>query len=304
MPEMPEVQTVVDDLVHAGIVGSTIQSVEVFWNKTLVDSDEESFNTLVHNQKICALSRRGKYILFELYSGLFISVHLRMTGRLLLSRGTPELNPYIRLRVHLNLDSGSGGCGNLASSTAESRLKENATLDYYDTRKFGRWQIAQDLATLVGHIGPEPLENPSLATTLHEMLQEHKRALKPLLLDQSFLAGLGNIYVDEALWESCLHPQMPANSVTKSEANLLYKSICKVLKRGIDSQGTTLGSGKTNYYRLDGTKGHHQTKLMVFRCTGKPCPRCGNIITRLVVAQRSTHICSSCQKFNQENPDQ
>lgn len=275
MPEMPEVQTVVNDLIRAGIVGSTIESVELFWQKTLVDSDEKSFNKLIHNQKICELSRRGKYILFKLQSGLFISVHLRMTGRMLLTQGTPELNPYIRLRVH---------------------LKENATLDYYDTRKFGRWQIAHDLVTLVGHLGPEPLENPALATTLYEMLQAHKRPLKALLLDQSFLAGLGNIYVDEALWESYLHPQTPANAVSQKEAALLYQSICKVLKRGIDSQGTTLGSGKANYYRLDGTKGHHQTKLMVFRCTGKPCPRCGTTITKLVVAQRSTHICTSCQK--------
>ncbi len=251
MPEMPEVQTVVNDLLQAKIVGSTIERVEVFWKKTLVGCDEKSFNKLVHNQKICGLSRRGKYILFELQSGLFISVHLRMTGRLLLSQAAPELSPYIRLRVH---------------------LKENATLDFYDTRKFGRWELANDVATLVGHIGPEPLENPELATTLYEMMQAHKRPLKSLLLDQSFLAGLGNIYVDEALWDACVHPQTPANAVSKKEANLLYKSICKVLKRGIESQGTTLGTGKTNYYRLDGTRGEHQTKLLVFRQTGKPCP--------------------------------
>ncbi len=276
MPEMPEVQTVVTDLIHAGIVGCTFDKAELLWNKTLADMDEMSFNNLIHNQKIIALGRRGKHIIFTLSSGLFISVHLRMTGRLLLSKGTPDLSPYIRLRVH---------------------LKENATLDYYDTRKFGRWHVTDDLANVVGHIGPEPLETESLVTDLYGMLKRHKRALKPLLLDQSFLAGLGNIYVDEALWEACLHPLLPANLVTTKESTLLYKSICKVLKRGIDSQGTTLGTGKTNYYRLDGTRGNHQTKLMVFRRTGEECHRCGDTITRIVVAQRSTHICSTCQKL-------
>ncbi|MCE5293873.1 MAG: DNA-formamidopyrimidine glycosylase [Chlamydiales bacterium] len=276
MPEMPEVQTVVNDLIQAGIIGTTFDRAEVLWNKTLANMDEASFNSLLHNQKIMDLSRRGKYIIFTLSSGYFISVHLRMTGRLLLSKGTPELSPYIRLRIH---------------------LKEHATLDYYDTRKFGRWHLVNDLNHVVGHIGLEPLDNKQLHDELYTMLQSHKRPLKPLLLDQSFLAGLGNIYVDEALWDAKLHPLLPANMVTKKDATILYNSICKVLKRGIDSQGTTLGSGKTNYYRLDGTKGSHQTKLMVFRRTGHECPRCGNIITRIVVAQRSTHICSTCQKL-------
>lgn len=276
MPEMPEVQTIVNDLVQAGIVGCTIDRAEVFWAKTLADMDEACFNKLIHGQKICSLARRGKHIIFTLSSGLYISVHLRMTGRLLLSKSTPKLSPYIRLRLH---------------------LMDNATLDYYDTRKFGRWNVTKDLATVVGHIGPEPLESQFSGPILFEMLGRHQRALKPLLLDQSFLAGLGNIYVDEALWDSCLHPLQPANTLRSIEAERLYESICKVLKRGLDSQGTTLGTGKTNYYRLDGTKGNHQTKLMVFRHTGEPCPRCGNTIIRLVVAQRSTHICPHCQKL-------
>ena len=118
-----------------------------------------------------------------------------------------------------------------------------------------------------------------------------------MLLDQSFLAGLGNIYVDEALWESQLHPLQSAKSVSQAEAKRLHSSIQHVLKRGIASQGTTLGKGKSNYYRLDGSKGNHQTLMNAFRQTGKPCPRCGHLIERIIVSQRSTHICPYCQKY-------
>jgi formamidopyrimidine-DNA glycosylase len=272
MPEMPEVQTIINDLKKAGIIGCTITETQVFWAKTVADMDPESFAKELQNQTILDLQRRAKYMIFSLSSGKYLCVHLRMTGRLLLNDGHDE-SPYIRLRL---------------------KLEGHKSLDYYDTRKFGRWYLVDDLDSVVGHIGPEPLEDFS-GSQLYSMLNSHSRALKPLLLDQSFLAGLGNIYVDEALWESHLHPLSLSNTVTKKQADLLYQSICKVLKRGIDSQGTTLGTGKTNYYRLDGTRGNHQTQLMVFRRTSLPCFRCGDIICRIVVAQRSTHICPTCQ---------
>ncbi len=118
-----------------------------------------------------------------------------------------------------------------------------------------------------------------------------------MLLDQSFIAGLGNIYVDEALWEAKIHPQMMSNQLTQKEIGHLYDGIRHVLERGIKTRGTTLGSGKVNYYRLDGSGGDHQHSLNVFRKTGKPCPRCGTMIARMVVAQRSTHYCPRCQKI-------
>ncbi len=276
MPEMPEVQTIINDLKSAKIVGCQIIGTQVFWPKIVFGQDVEAFAKGIQDQQIVDLHRRGKYIIFTLSSGSFLLVHLRMTGRLLFVQGKSQDSPYMRLRL---------------------KLSDNKSLDYYDTRKFGRWYLVENVDSILGHMGPEPLEKEFTAPLLFMMLQRHTRALKPLLLDQSFIAGLGNIYVDEALWEAKLHPLTRANMVSKDEAKLLYEGICKVLKRGIDSQGTTLGSGKTNYYRLDGSKGSHQTKLLVFRRSGLPCFRCGTLIARQKVAERSTHFCPVCQKI-------
>jgi formamidopyrimidine-DNA glycosylase len=200
-----------------------------------------------------------------------------MTGKLLLvDQETPE-SPYVRVR--LDLDNGKA-------------------LYYHDTRKFGRWHLVQNLDNVIGKIGPEPLAEQFSFELFWTILHNRTRALKPLLLDQTFIAGLGNIYVDEALWEAKLHPLQPAHLVTPEQAKVLHKAIIFVLKRGIESQGTTLGTGRTNYYRLDGTRGKHQTLLKVFRRTGQPCPRCSHIIERIVVAQRSTHICPNCQTID------
>ena len=274
MPELPEVQTIVDELNQSGIVGCAIEDVEVFWPRTVANENLEVFRKSLQGQRIVELKRRAKYLIFTLSSGDSLCVHLRMTGRLLLVKDISVDNPHIRLRLILD---------------------QKRTLDYYDTRKFGRWTLVSDLTTLFGKIGPEPLSAEFTAQRFWEMLNRHARALKTLLLDQSFLAGLGNIYVDEALWESQLHPLQRSNTLTHAQAKHLHQSIVLVLKRGIESQGTTLGTGKSNYYRLDGSRGKHQTLLQVFRRTGQPCPRCGEAIERLIVAQRSTHICPKCQ---------
>lgn len=276
MPELPEVETIANDLKLAGIIGSTIKKVEVYWLKTISQPDPGNFCRMLSNQTILKLERRGKYLIFSLSSGDYLCVHLRMTGRLLLVKGNPADNPHIRLRL---------------------KLDDDRMLDFYDTRKFGRWSLVRDLSLITGKIGPEPLSPGFTPQLFWKMLQKHSRALKPLLLDQSFLAGLGNIYVDESLWDSQLHPLRRSNEVTQEEAKRLHQSIRKVLKRGIESQGTTLGQGKSNYYRLDGTKGQNQTLLRVFRQTGMPCPRCAHIIERIVVGQRSTHLCPVCQQI-------
>jgi formamidopyrimidine-DNA glycosylase len=275
MPELPEVQTILDDLIHAGLVGRIIQKAYVYWPKTVAQPDAATFCHLLSHQRFVNLARRGKYLVFALSNGWSLCIHLRMTGRLLLVSSTTPETTYIRLR--LDLDG-------------------QQSLDYHDTRKFGRWSLVQDPQTILGKIGPEPLEDDFVFETFWSNLKTRARALKPLLLDQTFLAGLGNIYVDEALWEAQLHPLQPANSLTLSQAQQLYTGIIHVLKRGIKSQGTTLGKGRTNYYRLNGSRGQHQNLLNVFRRTGLACPRCGHIIERLVVAQRSTHLCPYCQR--------
>ncbi len=274
MPELPEVHTILEDLKQAGLVGHEIQDVKAYWLRTIGFPSPAEFCHLLQHKRIIKLDRRGKYLIFTLSEGLFLCVHLRMTGRLLLvEQNTPE-TPYVRLR--LDLDHGK-------------------SLYFHDTRKFGRWYLVSDLQQIVGKIGPEPLSTEFTFELFWSHLKQRHRALKPLLLDQTFLAGLGNIYVDEALWEAHLHPLQPADTLTSQQARQLHAGIIHVLERGIESRGTTLGKGRTNYYRLDGTRGNHQRLLNVFRRTGLPCPRCGHSIERLVVAQRSTHLCPHCQ---------
>lgn len=274
MPELPEVQTILEDLKQAHLVGSHIQKVKVYWPRTIGPMTPRAFCNLLTHKRILNLERRGKYLIFTLSEGYFLCIHLRMTGRFLLVHPDMPESPYIRLR--LDLDQGK-------------------SLYYHDTRKFGRWYLVQDPQTIVGKLGPEPLSTDFSFDSFWNHLKHRKRTLKPLLLDQTFLAGLGNIYVDEALWDAQLHPLQPAHLLTLQQAQALHLSIIHVLQRGIKSQGTTLGKGRTNYYRLDGAQGEHQTLLQVFRRTGQPCPRCGQLIIRLIVAQRSTHLCPHCQ---------
>jgi formamidopyrimidine-DNA glycosylase len=127
------------------------------------------------------------------------------------------------------------------------------------------------------------------------MLTRRNRRIKPLLLDQGFVAGIGNIYADEALWEARIHPMRPAGSITAAEARALHRAIQLVLKRGLRNLGTSLGTGKANFYSVGRRRGRNVDELKVFRRTGLPCPRCGGRIARIIVAQRSTHLCPRCQ---------
>lgn len=276
MPELPEVQTILYDLEQKGLIGQTILSVEVYWPKTVAYPSLSTFIQELYRRTILALDRRGKYLIFHLSGEKSLVVHLRMTGRLLLTKSDLPVSPYVRLLL---------------------RFENGWQLHYHDTRKFGRWSLVNDPEEILHRIGLEPLSPQFNLPIFKKALQQKKRALKPLLLDQTFVAGLGNIYVDEALWEAYLHPLQPANQLSAKQIEALYYAIVLVLKRGIESQGTTLGKGKTNFYRLEGQQGEHQTQLQVFRRTGKPCPRCGHLIQRLIVAQRGTHICPHCQRL-------
>jgi formamidopyrimidine-DNA glycosylase len=150
---------------------------------------------------------------------------------------------------------------------------------------------------ILGALGPEPLAAGFTCKILAQRLSLRKRLLKPLLLDQAFMAGLGNIYVDEALWESKIHPCRIAASLTEPEVRALHRAIPRVLKRGLKNLGTSLGTGKANFYSVAKHQGRNRDKLNVFRRTNRPCPRCQTIIQRIIVGQRSTHICPTCQKI-------
>lgn len=265
MPELPEVETIVRDLNQAGLVGTIFTGVAILWDKTL---DSSAAQELLH-KKVVHIARRGKWIVFTLEPTLYLFVHLRMTGRFGYRPG-----PSDRVIFHFS---------------------DQKRLYYHDTRKFGRMIVTRDPALVIGHIGPEPLSPEFTPQSFYQQLQLKKRALKPLLLDQSFLAGLGNIYVDEALFYARLHPQTLSQALNREQAHRLHEGICYVLQRGIRSEGTSLGRGKTNYARLSGARGSHQHLLQVFRRTGEPCPSCQTPIQRIVLAQRSTHLCPQCQ---------
>ena len=276
MPELPEVQTVVNDLNLAGLPGRIITDAHVFWPRTIDTLSPEKFCQTIRGQQIAAIWRRAKYIVIDFADSLHLLIHLRMSGRMHLA--APEAERGKHEHVVLDLDHGR-------------------QLRYHDTRKFGRMFLVQDLESVIGKLGPEPLGNDFTMAWFLDHLHQKKRQLKPLLLDQTFLAGLGNIYVDEALWEAKLHPRRLSYSLTKAEIQILRKAICNVLRKGIANQGTTLGTGKGNFYSVGRRTGNNSGELNVFRRTGSECLRCDAPIERIIVGQRSTHICPACQKL-------
>jgi formamidopyrimidine-DNA glycosylase len=274
MPELPEVETLIRDLRKRKLIGKKVVGAKVFWDRIISQPHLEDFLERVQGQEILDLSRRGKYLIFTLSCGDSLIIHLRMTGKL---NFAPSSSPAAaHEHVILSLDDGND-------------------LRYHDTRKFGRWSLVRDPLEVVGHLGPEPLADDFSKKSFENLIQGRNRQMKALLLDQTFLAGLGNIYVDEALWESQIHPETPANTLSQKEIHLLYHAIRNVLKHGIENMGTTLGSSTTNYYSVNGRRGRNADRLNVFRRHDTPCPRCKTTIIRFTVAQRGTHICPHCQ---------
>ncbi|MDD2597870.1 MAG: bifunctional DNA-formamidopyrimidine glycosylase/DNA-(apurinic or apyrimidinic site) lyase [Kiritimatiellae bacterium] len=274
MPELPEVETVVRDLNQSGICGCRIKAVTIKWPRTIDGSTPEAFTEAVRGKTIKLVQRRGKYIIIHLCNENRIYIHLRMTGKLQMH--PKEFQAGKHDHVVFTLNSGR-------------------QLVFNDTRKFGRITMSAEVPPNVAALGPEPLEREFTKAWLQAALSGKSRAIKPLLLDQSFIAGLGNIYVDEALWQARIHPERNSRTITHAEADGLHRAIRTVLKRGIKNSGTTLGNGESNFYSVAGHRGRNADQLKVFRRDGEPCPACGTTIQRLVVGQRGTHICPQCQ---------
>jgi formamidopyrimidine-DNA glycosylase len=277
MPELPEVETVVNDLRDAGLVGRRVVKARVYWARTIATSSARQFCRDIEGQRFAELSRRAKYVIASLSNGQGLLVHLRMTGNLRFrDAGTPR-DPHEH--VVLMLDDGR-------------------ELRFRDTRKFGRWYLLDDVGQKLDLLGPEPLASGFTGHRFHTMISGRRGVLKPLLLNQEFIAGLGNIYVDEALWDAALHPRRTAQSLSDEEVTALYRAIRKVLRRGVRSLGASLGKAQTNFYSVGGRRGRAQDGFKVFRRTGNPCPRCKTPIERVVIAQRSTHLCPTCQTLS------
>lgn len=268
MPELPEVETIVRGLAPS-LVGRTIVHAEVHWARTLATPPVKKFKEQVRGQKILAVTRRAKYFILRLQDYNLL-IHLRMSGDLMVRRSRIEREPHDRLALSLHGENG-----------LESLLVFN------DTRKFGRVWLTDQPESILGKLGPEPLERSFTAQWLYENLRQRKRQLKPLLLDQTFIAGLGNIYTDECLHIAKLHPLKPSNTVSQEQAGTLREAIRSVLKEGIRRNGASIDW----VYR----GGEYQNYFRVYDREGEPCPVCGAEIQRLTVGQRGTHICPRCQ---------
>lgn len=268
MPELPEVETIARGMQQ--VVGQRIVGVEILWDRTVVVLGRGDL-TKVKGQRIDQVGRRGKWIVIGLDGGDFLFVHLRMSGRILIDVGDVPVDKHARVLFDLG---------------------DGRRIRFSDQRKFGRIVLAADPDQVIGDLGPEPLADDLTAERLGEMLAKRRGRLKPLLLNQRFLAGLGNIYTDEALWLARLHPLRTADTLSCEEVERLYKAIRKVLGNAIALGGTTLRDEQ--YVRADGESGDFAQQLQAYDRAGIPCARCGAPIVRIVVAQRGTHLCPRC----------
>ncbi|MEW5813880.1 MAG: bifunctional DNA-formamidopyrimidine glycosylase/DNA-(apurinic or apyrimidinic site) lyase, partial [Spirochaetota bacterium] len=214
------------------------------------------------------------YIIFAFDSADSLLVHLKMSGRFEIQSGSQTEDKHHH--VILNFEDGRELC-------------------FHDPRKFGRMILTNRPESVLGSLGPEPFDPLLTPPVFHCTLNRRKRLLKPLLLDQSFLGGLGNIYADEALWLAYLHPERGSHTLNPDEGAALLKAIRTVLSDALNNRGTSLGHGEANF-AAEGEPGNHRNFLKVYQRKGEPCPRCGTPITRLVVGQRGTHICPQCQR--------
>lgn len=270
MPELPEVETIRRELSFL-LVGKRILHVEIRWPRLVERLTPDEFCHRVQGRSITAVRRRGKYLIFDLDSGEQWIVHLRMTGQLHV-RGAdvpPDKHTH-----------------------ALFRLNNGQVLHYRDQRKFGRFYLVEDEATVVGGLGPEPLTEDWHPEDLASALARRRATIKALLLDQRVVAGLGNIYADEALFLAGIHPARAGGSLSEEEIRRLHNAIRHVLEEAVRARGSTLST----YVPPSGQRGRYQQQRRVYHRAGDPCPVCGTSIRKIRIVGRSTHFCPRCQR--------
>jgi formamidopyrimidine-DNA glycosylase len=267
MPELPEVETVKNELAPY-VVGRTITDVTPIWPGIIKQVSVEEFRSRVRGQKITALSRRGKYLFFHLSGGEILVAHLKMSGSLFLN--TVEPPKYTRIIIHL--DNGNN-------------------IYFRDPRKFGMLKLIAKPEEIISKLGPEPIDKDFSVKVFAERLKDRKAPIKALLLDQKFLAGVGNMYADEALYLARIHPERISGSLTREEIGRLHQALREVLKAGIDNKGASI----VTYYRPDGSTGKAHFQFNVAHGMRETCKICGSPIKRIVVRGRGTYYCPKCQ---------
>ena len=269
MPELPEVETVTNSI-KKHLIGKKFTSLVVNWKKTLHNFTPLDFSSKIKNLKIKNIYRRGKFIVIDL-DKVILAVHLRMTGKLYVM---PEIDPKQKhISAYLSFS--------------------DKYLLFEDSRKFGRFYLYESIDSLDDRLGIEPFSKEFDQKWLASKLKSKSRQMKQLLLDQSFVVGLGNIYADEALYLSKIHPLSKSDEVSISKIKKLHSSIIKVLKESIKEGGTTIRDYTYDYSYV----GNYALKLNVYGKQDTMCPKCKTLIIKIKVAQRGTHICPKCQRL-------
>lgn len=298
MPELPEVEYTARQL-RATVIGATIRETEVFWNRTIGYPGLSDFLAEVSERRIESVRRRGKFLLLDLSGDLFLSIHRRMTGNLLLLPTGWQIDTTLRESDPAAWDTKGPlfiGPGNdLAPSYCRVcfHLADGRYLLFTDPRKFGRielWPQSHE-QKVFGELGPEPLSEEFTVERLTEALAGRKSGIKQVLLAQNVVVGVGNIYADEALFYAGIHPLRRAYTLTATEIDSLHEGVVTVLRQGIEHGGTSFN----DYLDLWGEAGENYKHVRVYQRAGEPCVRCGTLIERMVIAQRSAHFCPTCQ---------
>jgi len=269
VPELPEVETIRNEL-SPYIVGRQFTGITIYDAKLVRQPPVEEFCRKLEGQRVTRLERRGKYLIFHLSGGEVLIIHFRMSGALLLN--PEQADRYTRVAFHL--DNGT-------------------QLIFTDRRRLGCIWFVENEQAIVGKLGPEPLTPEFTPETLASRLQKRRAPIKAVLLDQAFIAGIGNMYADEALFTAKIHPLREANSLSPQEIRNLHQAIRDVLWSAISSKGASVDT----YKRPDGELGTAQFNFRVAHLAGKPCPICGAAVQRLAVRNRGSYFCPNCQKL-------
>lgn len=272
MPELPEVETVRTQL-EPVLAGRRFERVEIHDPRLVRPYEPAEVAAELEGERVTAVERRGKYLIVRFESNRVLLIHLRMTGSLRHSSDGLDEDPHRRAVV---------------------KLDDGSDVAYRDVRRFGTWLVLEpdELAPYLStRVGDEPLDALFTAARLGERLAKRRAPIKAVLLDQRTLAGLGNIYVDEALWRARINPLRPAESIDRNELRRLHNAIRAALEAGIARQGSTL----RNYALPDGSSGSMQDEFKVYGRGGEPCDRCGTPIAKTRVGGRGTWFCPTCQ---------
>ena len=267
MPELPEVETIKNELAP-WVVGQSFTEVTILDEKVVCGGSGQEVRRGLIARRIERLERRGKYLIFHLSNGRSLITHLRMTGSLLVN--PKEVDRYAR---------------------AAFRLSNGHRLVFSDRRRLGKLWLGDDVDALTCKLGPEPLDRSFTSNVLQERLGRHHIPIKAALLDQSIVAGIGNMYADEALFAACIHPLREAHGLSLKEVRTLHKCIRRILKAAIGSKGASVDT----YVRPEGGLGTAHSDFSVAHRGGEACPTCGSTIERCVVRNRGTYFCPTCQ---------